>query len=117
MRFLIDAQLPRRLAVQLRVLGHEAVHTLDLPAGNRTADGVICAHADATHSVVITKDADFVINRALRGTPQSLLVISTGNISNSDLITLIEANLGAIEQALGSPAHVELSRTSLTVHD
>lgn len=31
MRFLVDAQLPRRLAVQLTALGHESVHTLDLP--------------------------------------------------------------------------------------
>jgi predicted nuclease of predicted toxin-antitoxin system len=38
MRFLIDAQLPRRLAAQLRQAGFEVTHTLDLPEGNRTTD-------------------------------------------------------------------------------
>lgn len=41
MRFLVDAQLPRRLSHRLREHGHDAVHTLDLPEGNRTSDEVI----------------------------------------------------------------------------
>ena len=41
MKFLIDAQLPQRLAAQLRQAGLEAIHTLDLPGGNRTTDRVI----------------------------------------------------------------------------
>jgi len=36
MKFLIDAQLPRRLAHQLRGAGFETTHTLDLPHENRT---------------------------------------------------------------------------------
>jgi predicted nuclease of predicted toxin-antitoxin system len=94
-RFLIDAQLPRRLAVQLSALGHDAIHTLDLPEGNRTSDQLICARADATDAAVVTKDADFVINRTLHGSPQRLLVIATGNIANPDLIHLIETNRAA----------------------
>ncbi len=31
MKFLVDAQLPRRLAEQLRVSGHDVLHTLDSP--------------------------------------------------------------------------------------
>ncbi|MBI3650965.1 MAG: DUF5615 family PIN-like protein [Acidobacteria bacterium] len=34
MKFLVDAQLPRRLANKLREFGHESLHTLDLPNGN-----------------------------------------------------------------------------------
>jgi len=41
MRFLIDAQLPRRLVYCLREVGFEALHTLDLPHGNQTQDGEI----------------------------------------------------------------------------
>jgi predicted nuclease of predicted toxin-antitoxin system len=37
MKFLINAQLPRRLAHQLRAAGLETTHTLDLPEGNRTS--------------------------------------------------------------------------------
>ena len=41
MRFLVDAQLPRRLASLLQQTGHEAMHTLDLSDGNRTPDAAI----------------------------------------------------------------------------
>ncbi|MCB1127210.1 MAG: DUF5615 family PIN-like protein [Verrucomicrobiae bacterium] len=43
MRFLVDAQLPRRLAVWLQERGHEAIHTLDLAQQNRTADSSLLA--------------------------------------------------------------------------
>ena len=38
MKLLIDAQLPGRLAHQLRAAGFEAMQNLDLPDGNRTTD-------------------------------------------------------------------------------
>lgn len=114
---MVDAHLPRRLALHLIGLGDEAKHTLELPAGNCTSDSVLCAQADATGAVVVTKDADFVINRTLHGSPQRLLTVATGNISNSELIRLIESNLTSLETALKSPAHVELNRMSLIVHD
>ena len=38
MNFIVDAQLPRRLAGWLIAAGCDAVHTLDLPDGNRTTD-------------------------------------------------------------------------------
>lgn len=60
MNFLVDAQLPRLLAIRLCELGHDACHTLDLAAGNRTPDSTIAAMADNTGAVVITKDADFL---------------------------------------------------------
>lgn len=41
MKFLVDAHLPRRLISRLHKAGHEAIHTLDLPLGNRTPDFVI----------------------------------------------------------------------------
>lgn len=78
---------------------------------------LFCRQADATDATVVTKDADFVINRTLHGSPHRLLVIATGNIDNPALIKLIEGNLAVIEQALASRAHVELSMTSLTIHE
>jgi predicted nuclease of predicted toxin-antitoxin system len=38
MNFLVDAHLPRHLALLLREHGYDAIHTLDLPEGNRTTD-------------------------------------------------------------------------------
>ncbi len=82
MNFLVDAQLPRLLAIRLCELGHNSCHTLDLDSGNRTPDSTISAMADNTGAVVITKDADFLDSHILSGHPAKLLLISTGNISN-----------------------------------
>ncbi len=55
MKFLVDAQLPRRLVSQLRGAGHDAIHTLDLPLGNRTPDSVINELSISDHYVVSPK--------------------------------------------------------------
>ncbi|MGD9893695.1 MAG: DUF5615 family PIN-like protein [Dehalococcoidia bacterium] len=60
MNFIVDAQLPRRLAGHLRAAGHDAMHTLELPAGNRTKDSVVNELSVREQRVVITKDEDFV---------------------------------------------------------
>ena len=69
MRFLVDAQLPRRLASWLTASGHDALHTLELPQANRTADDEICRLADAQQRVVITKDDDFVYSFLVSSRP------------------------------------------------
>src|ERR1022692_3747854 len=109
MKFIVDAQLPRRLALELSGIGHEAVHTLDFPGGNRTPDGDIIAMAIRENRVVVTKDNDFVTSFLLRGVPPKLLLITTGNISNDALSKLLAANMVALESALTSHDFVELS--------
>lgn len=116
MKFIVDAQLPRRLASQLNLLGHDAVHCLDLPLGNRTPDEAIITLAIQEVRVVITKDSDFVASYWLRGVPPKLLLISTGNISNDLLAHLMDANLPAVVAALEHNSFVELNRSSLTIH-
>lgn len=116
MKFLLDAQLPRRLARSLSAAGHEAIHTLDLPQGNRTTDTEINAVAERGGRVVVTKDADFVNSFYLLGRPKKLLLISTGNITNADLEALLLGNIEALAGALTENDFVELSRTSITVH-
>lgn len=60
MKLPIDAQLPRRLAHQLRAAGFETVHTLDLPDGNGTAHQTLITFSLTEQCVVVTKDSDFV---------------------------------------------------------
>ena len=86
MKFLLDAQLPRRLIPIFQSLGHDAVHTLDLPNKNKTSDNEIIDFAMAVDLVVVTKDADFVDAFYLRGQPKHLMLVSTGNINNKDLV-------------------------------
>lgn len=116
MKFVVDAQLPRRVAFMLREQGHDAIHTLDLPAGNRTADSTIIELADGEGRVVVTKDADFVNSFLLTHQPQKLLLVSTGNITNTELDRLLLPNVGAIAEALATADFVELTRTSLIIH-
>lgn len=56
-KFLVDAQLPARLSSLLVDAGHECVHMMDLPSGNRTADAVIARLADQGSRIVVTKAA------------------------------------------------------------
>lgn len=80
MRFIVDAQLPRRLARWLAMRGHDVRHTLDLPDGNRTPDLVITELAYREDRIVVTKDADFVSSHLLTGRPPGLLLVATGNM-------------------------------------
>jgi predicted nuclease of predicted toxin-antitoxin system len=116
MRFIVDAQLPRDLASFLKTHGHEAVHTAELPEKNRTPDEKIRRLADAEDRIVVSKDDDFVTSHLLRGTPKRVLLISTGNISNPELIQIMQDNFDSIEKALDEGVFVELTRTSLVVH-
>jgi predicted nuclease of predicted toxin-antitoxin system len=116
MKFVVDAQLPRRIALMLRDHAHDAVHTLDLPEANRTTDSAILDLADREERVVITKDADFVNSFLLSGRPEKLLLISTGNISNAELAGVLLPNLESIVAAFATSDFVELTRTSLITH-
>ena len=117
MRFLLDAMLPRRLARRLTALGRDAVHTLDLPRGNRTSDRDIRALADLDGRVVVTKDADFVNAHIISGSPARLLLVSTGNTGNDDLEVRLLAQLAPIEESLMASGFVELTQDGLVIHE
>jgi predicted nuclease of predicted toxin-antitoxin system len=116
MKFLVDAQLPRRLAARLREAGHDVLHTLDLPDGNRTTDATISTLSVQEQRAVVTKDADFVDEFLLRRQPYKLVLVSTGNISNNDLDALLVSNLDPLTAALEGHDFVELSRNAIIVH-
>ena len=116
MKFLVDAQLPRRFVFWLTELGHDALHTLDLPLKNRTPDDEVIARAMQDGRVVVTKDDDFVQSFLLTGNP-SLLLISTGNIANIELEKIVRANLVGIEAAFAEHRFVEITRDALVIHE
>jgi predicted nuclease of predicted toxin-antitoxin system len=116
MKFVVDAQLPRRLAREFVAAGHDALHTSDFPEKNRTPDETINVVAVQENRVVVTKDNDFVTSFLLRGVPPKLLLISTGNISNDALSKLVAANLTALENAFAGYNFVELSASTITIH-
>jgi predicted nuclease of predicted toxin-antitoxin system len=116
MKFLVDAQLPRRLVLLLRQADHDAIHTLDLPNANQTTDTEINALAERDQRIVITKDADFVNSFRVLGKPRKLLLVSTGNITNTDLLALFSTYLPDLTQELQIHDYVELRRTTLIIH-
>jgi predicted nuclease of predicted toxin-antitoxin system len=116
MKFVVDAHLPRRLAFFLQQAGFDALHTLDLTGGNRTSDSEINRLSLAEQRVVVTKDADFVDSFWLRQEPWKLLLVSTGNIHNAELIALFQANLNQITAGFDIFDFIEISRTSVIFH-
>lgn len=116
MKFLVDAQLPRRLVYRLRAAGYDAIHTLDLPDGNRTTDATVLAIVAREDRVVVTKDADFVNSFIVSHQPKKLLLISTGNITNTELEAILLPNLATIVAAFATYDFIELTRTTIIMH-
>ncbi len=116
MKWVVDAQLPRRLTRLFATAGHDAIHTADLPAKNRTPDPVILDISDREGRIVVTKDQDFVESFLLQGRPEKLLLIATGNITNEELEFLLKRHFAQIVGAFETARFVELNRTMLTIH-
>lgn len=95
--------------------GCDAVHTLELPDGNRTTDAQVIDTADRDQRAVVTKDADFVDSHLLSGRPAKLLLISTGNISNRELEALVVLLLPDIIREFGSHAFLELGPAGIVI--
>ncbi|MEI6369259.1 MAG: DUF5615 family PIN-like protein [Nostocales cyanobacterium ELA608] len=82
MKFLIDAQLPERIANLLEKSGYDVVHTKNLPLQNATPDSEINKLSIIEQRIVITKDKDFLDSFLIKKEPYKLLLITTGNIIN-----------------------------------
>ena len=116
MKLIIDAHLPRRLAFLLQQAGYDAIHTLDLSLGNRTPDSFLNQLSAREQRVVVTKDSDFVDSFVLRQEPWKLLLVSTGNIRNAELITIFQANLEQIIAGFEVLDFIEINRAEVIFH-
>jgi len=115
-KVLVDAHLPKRLSEFLSVHDIESKHTLDLPKKNATPDSEIIRFADDENRVVITKDSDFLDNYILDGSPKKLLIVSTGNINNRNLIQLFEKNLETLKSLFEENSVIEINEEEIQVH-
>ena len=116
MKFLVDAQLPYRLAEWLQSQGQDAIHCLDLPQGNRTTDQEILEISLVQSRVVITKDRDFQHSFLVQGKPHQLVLVSTGNLGNSQLIKLFQDLLVQLLELLEKNQYIEIRAAQLLVH-
>ena len=116
MRVLVDAHLPKRLSEFLSAHEIESKHTLDLPKKNATPDSEIISFADDENRIVISKDSDFLDNYILDGSPKKLLIVSTGNINNRNLIQLFEKNLESLKSLFEENSVIEIDEEEIQVH-
>ena len=93
MKFIVDAQLPKSLSDFLNGSGHNSIHTLELPAQNKSSDNTITQKANDENRIVITKDADFLESYLLYSKPAKLILVKTGNIKNTELLQLFSNHL------------------------
>ena len=115
MKFIVDAQLPKSLALFLREKEYDVIHTLDLPNKNNTTDKEISELSIKEKRIVISKDVDFYIRYFQKLEPYKLLYLTTGNISNQKLIQILDKNLEKILEAIELNFVVEIDQTSIIV--
>ena len=98
MKFLIDAHLSFKLARVLKTKGFEIIHTDNLPNKERTTDNELRRLSVEEDYIIITKDSDFLDSHLIQGIPSKLLIVTTGNITNNDLLSLFDKYFETIIQ-------------------
>jgi predicted nuclease of predicted toxin-antitoxin system len=117
MKFLVDAQLPYRLKLWLIAEDFDAIHTDDLPNQHLTTDLEIVRVADEENRIVISKDSDFLKLRILQNKPKRLLMLTTGNIVNKDLLILFEQNFETAQKLFNTYDVVEMNNSFVIGHN
>lgn len=115
MKFILDAQLPKKLADFLVWKGHDAIHTLDLPLKNRTTDSQINQITIDESRVLISKDLDFIESLLISDKPYKLIYLTTGNITNKALLEIFSCNIDKIVEMIAVNRLIEITQESIVV--
>jgi predicted nuclease of predicted toxin-antitoxin system len=117
MKFIVDANLPFKLALSLRDKGYDVLHTDDLLNKERTTDKQIREVSINQNRVVITKDSDFLDSHLIQGIPNKLLIITTGNIINMELLSLIEKYFDTVIKLFDVYDLIEMNNEEIVGHE
>jgi predicted nuclease of predicted toxin-antitoxin system len=117
MKFFVDANLPFKLAINLRDRGFDVLHTDNLPNKERTTDKEIRKVSIDQNRIIVTKDSDFLDSHLIHGIPSKLLFVTTGNITNKDLLMLIEKYFERILQLFDIYDLIEINNEAIVVHE
>ncbi len=117
MKFLIDANLPFKLARNLKEMGFDVLHTDDLPNKERTTDKEKRKFAVEQNRIVITKETDFLDSHLLQNIPSKLLLVTTGNITNNELIRLFNKNFETMLKLFDSYNLIEFDTEQIIGHE
>jgi predicted nuclease of predicted toxin-antitoxin system len=115
MRFLCDVHISIKISKRIQELGYDSQHVNFILDRWHSKDLAIAEFANHHDLILISKDQDFRNSFLLSQKPKKFIKISLGNISNDELINIIEKNLNYF-QSLDeqSPAFmVEISDSRL----
>ncbi len=117
LKFIIDAQLPKRLSDFLNANDYYSIHTLDLPNKNATPDNFIKEKAFQENFILITKDDDFLRSFLIEKKPSKLILVKTGNINNNTLLEIFSKGLNVIIQLIEHHNMIAITNEEIVVHD
>ncbi|MFN5416066.1 MAG: DUF5615 family PIN-like protein [Flavobacteriia bacterium] len=117
MKYIVDAQLSFRVSKFLSLKGFDVIHTLDLKDKDLTSDDEIRRIARIENRIIISKDSDFLDSYFIKKNPKKLLLITTGNINNRDLLTIFENNFDLINELFVEHSLIELGNDDLIIHE
>lgn len=100
LEFIVDSNLPIKLAIWLKKQGYEAIHAHSLGLDG-TSDAGIWEYARRKNAVIVSKDQDFY-NRIVPELPPRLVWVKWGNVSRTILFQKIEVALPQIVDAFES---------------
>ena len=115
MKFIVDAHIPKKLCDLFIWKGYDAIHTSDLPNKNRTKDSEINQISLEQKRVLITKDLDFIESLLISNKPYRLIYVSTGNITNRQLLELFGRNIDKIVEAIKENRLVEVNSKTIII--
>ena len=115
MKFLLDAQLPKKISEFLNWKGYDSIHTLDLPDKNRTKDTQINDISIKQNRIVISKDLDFVESLLVSDKPYKLIYIAVGNVSNKELLEIFSKNIEKIVKCIEDARLIEITKSKIIV--
>lgn len=116
MKFIIDQPVSPILADWLRDSGHDAFHVRERGM-SAASDAAIFDLAVAEERIIVTTDLDFSRILALSGRAgPALILFRAGNLSDSDMLTLLQAALAKVdsEQLARSVIVVDGTRMRVT---
>ncbi len=117
MKLLIDAQLPILLNTILNELGYYSVYVDSLLNGDESSDTEIINYADEHKLIVVTKDSDFFYSHSPQNKPIKLLLVSTGNIKNKQLLDIFRKNHLQLSELFKTVNFVEISSNGIASHE
>lgn len=117
MKFLIDAQLPVLLNDILNELGYESTHVCSLINSDESTDKEIIDYSEANNLIVVTKDSDFLHSHSLFSKPTKLLLVSTGNIKNKQLLDIFRKNHTQLNEFFKTVNFIEINCAGIASHE